>query len=181
MLTIAQGDLRDGHLIGILQRALQEAERLDPDVLRLQVVRALDVQTERNLVALDELDDVDRLGGLQRQLIEILFVDQDELVLSDLVSLQDLIEGHHMVIGGAMSLLLDRQLAMGAELPERDRAMRLGGKVHANRDRYHPETDRAPPHGPGHADASFAELPGLYRRLGGSTKRCSNLLRQPLG
>src|SRR5436309_11654681 len=103
MLTIAQGDLRDGYLIGIFQRPLQEEERLDPDVLRLQVVRALDVQTKRNLVALDELDDVDRLGGLQRQLVEILFVDDDELVLSDLVSLQYFIEGHHMVVGGAMS------------------------------------------------------------------------------
>src|SRR5947207_1854068 len=97
MLTIAQGDLRDGYLIGIFQRPLQEEERFDPDVLRLQVIRALDVQTERNLVALDELDDVDRLGGLQRQLIEVFFGDDDELVLSDLVSLQYLIEGHHVV------------------------------------------------------------------------------------
>src|SRR6059058_3970596 len=180
MLTIAQGDLRDGYLIGIFQRPLQEEERFDPDVLRLQVIRALDVQTERNLVALDELHDVDRLGGLQRQLIEVFFGDDDELVLSDLVSLQYLIEGHHVVVGGAMPLLLDRQLAMGAELPERDRAMCLGGEVHADRDGYHPETDRAPPHRPGHAGASFAELPGLYRRLGRSSKRCSDLHGQPL-
>src|SRR5438094_9445610 len=79
-----------------------------------------------------------------------------------------------------MPLLLDRQLAMGAELPERDRAMCLGGQVHADRDGYHPETDRAPPHRPGHADASFAELPGLYRRLGGSSNGCSDLRRKPL-
>src|SRR6202022_3371008 len=101
-------------------------------------------------------DDVDRPGGLERELVEIFLVDQDELVLSDLVTLEHVVEGDHVVVGRAMPLLLDRKLAMGAQLPEGPRALRPGGKINGARDPPHPETDRAPPHRPGHTMVSFS-------------------------
>src|SRR5207249_12008057 len=135
-------------------------------------------KAKRYLVTLDELDDVDRPGGLERELVEIFLVDQDELILSDLVALEHLVERDHVVIRRTMPLLFDRELAMGAQLSEGHSAVRLGGEVHADRDRHHPEADRAPPHGPGHStDLLFAELPGLY---GGTPKRCSDGRLQPL-
>src|SRR2546422_11356286 len=72
------------------------------------------------------------------------------------------------------------RLAVGQESLQRARAMAGGAQELGVGDRSHPKTERPPPHRPGHAVASFAELPGLYRRLGGSSKRCSDLHRQPL-
>src|SRR6202022_924263 len=92
----------------------------------------------------------------QRQLVEIFLVDQDELVLSDLVTLEHIVEGDHVVVGRAMPLLLDRKLAMGARVAEGKSAVGLGGEIHAARDRHHPETDRPPPHRPGHTMVSFS-------------------------
>ena len=55
-----------------------------------------------------------------------------------------------MVVGRAVPLLLDRELAVRAQLTKRHGAVRLGGEVHPDGDGHHPETDRASPHGTGH-------------------------------
>ena len=118
MLAITKRDLRDRHFVGVLEGPLQQIEGLDADLFGLEVVGGFDVEAERHLVPFDELDDVDRPGGLERQLIEVLLVDEDELVLADLVALEHVVEGDDMIVRRAVPLLLDRKLAMGAELPE---------------------------------------------------------------
>ena len=150
MLAVAQSDLRDSHLVRVFEGAFEQVEGLDPDILGLEVVGGFDVKPKRHLVTLDEFDDIDRPGGLEGELVQIFLVDQDELILSDLVALEHLVECDHVVIRRAMPLLFDRELTMGAQLSEGHGAVRLGGEVHADRDRHHPEADRAPPHGPGH-------------------------------
>src|SRR5207253_8896532 len=129
--------------------AHQKGERFDADVFGLEIVRRLDIEAQGDLVPVDELDDVDRPGGLEGKLFQVLILDDHELVLAHLVATKDLAEGDHVLVGWAVPLLLDGSLTVRAELPEGDGAMGLGRQIHPDRDGHHPEADRAPPHGPG--------------------------------
>jgi hypothetical protein len=112
-LTIAQRELGDRDAPGRLERLLEERVRLRRGLLRLEVVRGLDVELLRDLVLLDEARDVDRLARAQRQLLEVLVVELDVAALLVLVRPDDVVPRDLVIALGQKRLFLMRALCSG--------------------------------------------------------------------
>src|SRR5690606_12505214 len=99
-----------------------------------------------DLGLVDELDDIDEAGALGRRVGE-LFVREDNIaVLLELIAADDVLPGDFLTVGLGDALVADRRMVVLAQLLEL-RRLRLGGRVHAHRDRDQAEVDRALPDG----------------------------------
>ena len=174
LLAVLEDDLADRGLAAIGQDALEQVERLAPDLVRLQVVLLLH-EAGRGLVRLarvDELLDLDGPDGLERDRLEVLLRDHDVLALAPLVAADRLRAGDHLVVERAVDLHLDPVQAALVEQVEAD-AGALGGQVQLHRDGDQAELDRPPPHGSRHGSPRFAaassQCPGGSTRVGDYT------------
>ena len=118
MFSITQRDLGDGHLSGGLERRAQEVVRLLAQLLGLDVVSAVEVQTWLDVVPRYELVDVDAVRGRERDVVQVLVIDDDVAVLADLEALEDLAVGNLMVTFCAPTLVADGRSVIGTELAE---------------------------------------------------------------
>jgi len=131
--------LGEGDALHLRHRVGQEPVRLLAALVGAQVVRLLEVDRvhggERH-----ELGDVDDLGGLALERLDLLVREADVLVLGELVPLHDLAPVHHLVVHRAEHLLAEAVAALGVELVEADPA-RGGGGVELDGYGNEPERD----------------------------------------
>ncbi len=149
VLAVAQGNLADRHLPGLLQRLPQKLVRLDPDGLGFEVVGTLDVDAGVDLGVVAELQDLDGPGRVQGQVFQLLVLDADVLVLADLEAADGVVPTDLTLLDRAPALVPERRAVPRAEESEGD-PLGLVGEVHPHRDGDHPEADGTPPHRPGH-------------------------------
>src|SRR5262249_55708389 len=114
-LAVTQRELRDGEAAGLLERLLEERIRLGRGLLRLEVVRRLDVELLGYLGLLDERGDVDGLAGAERQLLEVLVGQLDVAAFLVLVCALDIIPRDLVIAFLAPALVLDARLVLRAE------------------------------------------------------------------
>src|SRR5437660_4370614 len=166
VLLVAQRDLGDRHPAGRLERLAEQLIGLLSQLFRLDVVGAVVVEAWFDVIHRDELLDVDGVRGGQREVVQVLVVDEDIPVFADLVAALDLAVLDLVVPLGAPALVRDGGVVLRAELPERDLGGRLGRVVETDRYRHHPERDHALPHRSRHGDAVYLLNPCLatFRR-----------------
>src|SRR5439155_12618371 len=121
MLAVAEGDLRDGDAIRIQERLAQQRVRLRGSFLRLQVVRALVIDSAGQLLILDEPLDLHGPARLQWQLREVLLLEDDEAIFLVLIAAENVVPCDLVVAARTPALVLDRCLVLRAEQAERDR------------------------------------------------------------
>ena len=92
----------------LLERLAEEDVGLRRALLRHDVVRRLE-ERGIDLIARDEVLDVDRLRRLDVRLREVLRLDDDELVLLDLVALDDVLPLDGLAGRRAHALVADRR------------------------------------------------------------------------
>ena len=149
VLAIAQRDLADGDGAGLLERLAEQRIRLDADRLRLQVVRALQVDARFDLRIRAELDDLDRVRRGQGDVVEIRVGHDHVLVLADLIAAQSLAPADLSILFRAPAFVAHGRVVVGAEQPERN-TFRFGRQVQPHGDRHHAKADGTPPHGSRH-------------------------------
>ena len=88
MLLVADDDLRDPDLPGLLERAREQPVGLLGAVVRQQVVRLAEVDRV-DLVEVDEVADVDRVRQLDVEPVEVLVLERDVAALLDLEAPDD--------------------------------------------------------------------------------------------
>src|ERR1700737_2821040 len=120
VLSVTQRDLGDGHLSGGLERRAQEVVWLLAQLFGLDVVGAVEVQTWLDVVPRNDLVDVDAVRGRERDVVQVLVVDDDVAVLADLEALEDLAVLNLVVALRAPTLVADRRSMLGTQLSERD-------------------------------------------------------------
>ena len=123
-----RGHARLGH------RAEQEHVR-PPSCLgarRSEVVRAVEIDGI-DVLERDEAQDLDRLRALEGNRLEIGLLDDHELALGDLPTLDELVRLDVTLVERAVALLLDRRPTLPVERPERD-VRSLGGERQPDRD-----------------------------------------------
>src|SRR5262249_40549170 len=123
----------------------QEAVGLLAALVGAEVVRLLEVD------GIDagqghEAGDVDGLGGLALQSLQLLVLDPDVLVLGELVALDEGGALHRLVAAGTERLLADARAALGVQEIEAD-VGRGGRRVELDRNGDQPERDRTRPNG----------------------------------
>ncbi len=177
VLAVAQRDLRDRHAAGRLERLAQEVVWLLAQLFRLHEICVLEVQPGLDVVDGDELLDVDRVGGGQGEVVQVLVVDDHVPILAYLVALEDLSVLDLVITLRAPALVRDGRLVVWAQLAERNLRGRLRRVVQANWNRDHPERDDAFPHRSRHGDAVYLPFRCLAtfcwfmpRRLGAPSK-----------
>ncbi|GAA3296424.1 hypothetical protein GCM10020295_26180 [Streptomyces cinereospinus] len=145
-LPAAQRELGDGDLVAALERLAQQGVRLGGGgTARREVVRR--VHLERiDPVARHEGHDLDRPGGRDRQLGQVLVADRDDRAVRVLVPLADLRPGDLAVLQLAELAVADPAAVLGVDLAERDRVA-LGGVHQLDRDADQAERDGAVPDG----------------------------------
>src|SRR5262249_18847772 len=89
---------------------------------------------------------------------ELCIVDNDVVVSTYLVALDDVGEGHLMIAGVAPPLVFDRREVLTTQLAKRDR-VRFGGDIQPDRNADHPEADDAFPHRTGHVHSGSYSTP----------------------
>src|SRR5690606_35054376 len=106
LLTLPQRDLHDRHMVGLLQRLAQQYVRLGGYRLRLEVVRLV-VEDRVHLLGRDELMYVDATTGGERQVSEVLVVEDHHLAAAEVVALGDVVVGDLFTVDAADALVLD--------------------------------------------------------------------------
>src|SRR5947207_13901815 len=132
VLLVAQRDLGDRHPPGCLQRAAQQVIGLLAQLLRLDAVGVVEVKARLDLVDGDELLAVDRVRGRQRQVVQVLVLDDHVMVLAHLVAALDLAVRDLVIALGAPALVRDGGMVLGTELSELDFFARLARVVEAD-------------------------------------------------
>ena len=148
LLLGADHDPADGDLARLAHRLEQQPVGLGPAGGRRQVVGVV-VVDRVDLGEIDELLDVDRLGRLGVERVELLGLDQHVAVGRELVALDDVLEGDLVAGRRVDPLLADASAGLARQLVEADRlgrgcAVELDGHVDQ------PEADRAGPDCAGH-------------------------------
>ena len=173
-LAVADDELADRRQALVLEDLLEELEGLPPDAVRLEVVRLLDeLRLALGLLRVDELRDLDRADGLERELLEVLVVDHDVLVRRVLVALHGLRALDDLLVLGAPDLHLDPRLVLLVEHVEAHAGPRFRGQVELDRDGHEAELDGPFPHGARHRSSSLGGslLAASGRRLYHRTAR----------
>jgi hypothetical protein len=141
VLLAPKDELADRGHAGLAHRLEQEGVRtpLGVDVGRREVVRAVEVDGI-DVGEIHEADDLDRLGALERDPLEIALLHEDVLTLGELPALDQLLGRHLPIVRRAPALLLDRRPALAVQRPERDVGP-LGGNRQPDRDVDEAEAD----------------------------------------
>ena len=148
MLLVAECDLGDGDAVRGLQRLLQEGERLHSNALGFDVVALLVVDGVDG-GDVHEPEDVDRVSGLEREVVEVLRLHHEVLVAGELEAADDLAVLDLLFVVGTPAPLLEAGVAGVVQLDEAD-VLALGGDIELHRNGDHPETYRAFPYRTGH-------------------------------
>ena len=171
-LPLADGDLGDGDLAGVLQRLPEQDVRPGRGALRLEVVRLLEVDRV-DLVLVDELEHLDLVAGAQGHVLEVLVGEDDDLAVGQLEALGDVAVLDLFAVDRADPLVLDAAAVGGVHLVEAD-VLVLGGGVQLHGDADESEghgsaPDRshaAPSHRATGRPGAFSDpLPGQDRRI----------------
>ena len=144
-------------------------EGLRANLRRLQVVALLEVDRV-DLFGLDEITYVDGLGDLRRGLVDLIWVDDDNLAVVALHAASDVVPLDFFVLGAAKALLDDAR-AVGLVDEVEGNVAFLGSAVELDRDGDHAEVDRAGPdrsHAPQYWRRRY-QARGNARGLGCST------------
>ena len=148
VLLGAQNEATDADLVGPLHGFAEERVGLRGAAIRHQVVRAR-VVDGIDLGQLDEVLDLDRLGRLGIERLELLAGDGDVASLADLESLDDVLPGDFLAVDAADALLLDAPAILVVQHVEAH-LLRGGGGEQLHRHTDQSEADRTAPDGPGH-------------------------------
>src|SRR4051812_35777032 len=148
LLLGADDDRRDRHAAGLAHRVEQQLVGLRAAGPRGEVVRVV-VVDRVDLVQRDEVLDLDRLGLLRVQRLELARLDDDIAVGRQLEALDDVLVGHLVAGGRIDALLLDAHACLAVELMEADGLARHRGiELHGHGDE--PEGDCTAPDRPWH-------------------------------
>ena len=104
MLRLAQDDLGDADLARVADRLAQQRVGASAALAWLQVVGRLE-EPFVDLVGVDEVEDVDRLGFLERGGLEVVLGQDDELTLLVLVPLDQIFPADRLPFGLADALV----------------------------------------------------------------------------
>ena len=187
VFSAGQHDAPDRDLVHIAYRLANDRKGVVPDLpVGTEVVRA-DQVTGIDLGFLDELVDLDRTGGFQRDLFELLLGDLDEGVLVEHVALDDILVWDLVAGVGVDLQVLDPMAGLPIELVEADLLALGGGRVEGNRTGDEGQTEETLPVGAGghYAKLQFEQL-GLktnescrFRHLHAPTGRSSQKRTAP--
>ena len=147
VLLAARGVLGQGRPAALLERPGQQAVGPISALVRPQVVALLEVD-RIDLLGGQELGDLDGLGGLLLQSLELFVAEQHVLPLGELVTLDDVGALDHLAVLGADVLLLEPRPALLVQHVEMDPGRRLTGRVDFGRDGHQPERHRCRGDGP---------------------------------
>ena len=148
MLLLPDRDLGDGDPVRLVQRPLEQVERLAADRLGLQHVAAFEVDRV-DLRQVDEPRYLDGVLGRHRQVGEVGGLHHDVLLLGVLVAAHDLGALHLPLVVGAPAPLPDPVVAARVQGHERD-VLAIGRRVQPDGNDHHSEADGASPYGPWH-------------------------------
>jgi len=148
VLLVAEADLGDPDLAGLVQGLPEQRVGLRAGLLRDEVVGLL-VQHGVDLLEIDELLDVDRARGLDRDRLEVVVGQDHVAILLVLVPLHDVLVADLLAVDRAHPLHADPSAVLVVELIE-PKGLLLGGGIDADGDRHQPEGDGSLPHGSGH-------------------------------
>src|SRR3954452_25394110 len=140
-LALPDGDLGDGDLAGVVEGVAQEHVRTRGRALGLEVVRLLE-HDGVDLVLVDELQDLDLPPGAERQFLEVLVGEDDDLAVGQLITLGDVAVLDLVAVDRADPLVLDPPAVGRVDLVEPD-VLVLGRRV-----QLHADADEAERHGP---------------------------------
>lgn len=143
-LAGAQDERSDGYRVPLVQRVAKQGVRLRRSGLRYDEVRRLE-ERRLDLVARDEVLDVDRLRRADVRLREILRLDDDVPVLLDLVPLDDVLPLDGLTGRGVHPLVADRGEIAAVEQAEVELVRAALGRDEADGDLEQAEADRAAP------------------------------------
>ena len=127
-----------------------------------------------DLRELDEVLDVDRLGLLGLQRVELAGLDHDVAVGRDLEAFDDLLVGDLLVALRVHALLRDAVVRLARELVEAH-GLAVHGAVQLHRHRDQPEADRACPDGTGHVTSSTTSPLRACKIASGRDPACRNI------
>ena len=98
VLGVAQDDLGDPDLAGLRDRVAEKRVGAVGALARLQVVGRLEIALV-DLLGIDEVEDVDRLGLLEGGGLEVVLREDDELPLLVLVALDEILPADRFAFG----------------------------------------------------------------------------------
>ena len=161
VLLAPEHELADRGHLRVLHGPQKEDVRtpLRLGVGRREVVGAVEVDGV-DLLDRDEAEDVDRLRALERDRLEVGFLDHDELALGELPALDELVGLDIALVERAIALLLDRRSALAVEGAE-GRVLALLGDRQPDRDVDEAEVDGSVPDS-AHRCQSLAEGPPTF-------------------
>ena len=139
----AHDELGQGHPLRLGHGIGEEPVRLLAALVGAEVVGLFEVDGIHGGQG-HELGDVDHLGRLALEGLDLLVREADVLILLEFVPLDDLAPVHHFVVHRADHLLAEAVAALGVKLVEAHPARR-GSRVHLDRYGDEPEGDRARP------------------------------------
>ena len=159
VLAIVEGEPADPGAAALAQRLVQEPVGV-LGVAATDVVGLL-VEDRVDRGGVHEVDQVDNLAAIARRGLDLVGLQDHELVLGDLVALDDLLEGHLLVLLRAHTPVLDAGSVARVHEVKVD-ALRLGGgeELHRHVDQSEGDgsvPDRAGRHGGG---STLARPPG---------------------
>ena len=143
MLLVADDDLGDPDLPCFLERAREQPVGLLRAFGRQEVVRLPEVDRV-DLVQVDEIADVDRVGELDIKPVEVLVLQGDIAAFLDLEAPDDLVGVDPLPVVPAHLLVGDRRQVLLVEEVEAE-LLRLRRREHAHRDADETKRDRAAP------------------------------------
>src|SRR3989441_493302 len=138
VLLAARRVLPDGYALRLLERFRQQAIGAVAALVGAEEIRLLDVFPV-HLLPGHELRDLDRVGGLLFEGLQLLRLEDHVLPLRELVALYHLVLFDLVAVLGADVLLLQTRAVLLVQPVETDRGRGLAGREHLDRHRYEAE------------------------------------------
>ena len=151
VFALVHGELRDGSVSGLLHSLHQQLISFHPGVFRREVIGGIEVEWI-HLIQFHELQDLHHARRGRLDLVELLFVEQNVLILFVFVALHNLGPFHVAIADGTKQGLLETGMALLVELVETD-SFTAGGGNHADGHRNQAKGEVAFPDGRGHVNA----------------------------